>query len=708
MKTKLILGAFLLLLSNLMIASNVIVVSPSGNDRNRGSLKSPFKTIDRALLLAKGTPTDSTIIYLRGGDYIFHKTLEIQHLENLEIKPYHQEKVRLLGGILLKKRDIRKVHDHEILNRLRPDIRKDIRVIDFKKLGIQLSDISAKGFGRASLPSWSEIFINGKAQNIARWPNDSTVLIGKIHCTGDIPRNEKYNIGDPKFSYLEDRPSQWKSIKNAWISGYFAHGYADDLIPIKTLDKKNKTITAAKSTLYGFMTGQDFRRWFALNLLEELDLPNEYVIDSENDKLYFIHDKNQTNEIAVSVLGDPILAIENCKNVTVNGVVMEYSRGMGVYIEESEGVTIDRCTFRNLGYLAVSIGRGDLPQGDITASSIIADKTNKEGVSRVIGNLGNRWYCDRLFNRHAGTNNGVTNCEIYNVGSGGINLGGGDRKTLTPGNNYVDNCKIHDYNRIERSYKPAIAIDGVGNRISHCELYSAPSMALYLNGNNHLISYTEIYDVCNEINDQGAVYYGRDATERGNELRFCYFHDMDSKRDVVATYHDDGACGLKVFGCIYYKAGTMPVLIGGGHDNIYENNLFINLPMAIHIDERMNKWGKWVLEKGGIMEQRLHTVDYKNPPYSIEYPELVNYLENDPRTPQGNCIKKNLFYKVGKVTDAKGLYADWYENYITSTNPGFVDETQPLKGFVPQAPIYQYIKGFTPIPFNKIGCHLEK
>ena len=34
------------------------------------------------------------------------------------------------------------------------------------------------------------------------------------------------------------------------------------------------------------MTGADWRRWYALNLLEELDRPGEYVIDKENDKMY--------------------------------------------------------------------------------------------------------------------------------------------------------------------------------------------------------------------------------------------------------------------------------------------------------------------------------------------------------------------------------------------------------------------------------------
>ncbi len=46
-------------------------------------------------------------------------------------------------------------------------------------------------------------------------------------------------------------------------------------------------------------------------------------------------------------------------------------------------------------------------------------------------------------------------------------LGGGDRKTLTPGGNVADNNHIHHYGRWNRMYRNGIAIDGVGNRAAH-------------------------------------------------------------------------------------------------------------------------------------------------------------------------------------------------------------------------------------------------
>lgn len=87
-------------------------------------------------------------------------------------------------------------------------------------------------------------------------------------------------------------------------------------------------------------------------------------------------------------------------------------------------------------------------------------------------------------------------------------MGGGDRKTLQAGNNIVSNCLFHANNRIAKSYRPAVHITGVGNRIVHCEMYDSPSMAILMHGNNHLIENNYIHDVCLEVEDQGAFYYG--------------------------------------------------------------------------------------------------------------------------------------------------------------------------------------------------------
>lgn len=680
-------------------------VSPRGADENDGTFRKPFRTIERALAETAAHPHDTIEIRLRGGIYVLQQTVEISGLHDLTVAPYGGERVSVTGSRAIESRRLKKVTDPAMRGRLRPEVRDRIRTIDARAEKIPLTGLMPKGFGHPSLPAWSELFVDGQPLTIARWPNDTMAPIGKVHCTGDIPREAKYGIGDPVFEYAEERPAAWQSVEGAWIGGYFAWGYADDMVPVRRLDTAARTITGAAPSRYGFMSGAPFRRWYALNLPEEIDRPGEYVLDAANEKIYFLPPQDSPMEnIRVSVLETPMFAIENCRNVRLCGLTLEYSRGMGVYIEESENVSVDSCVIRNLGYVGVCIGRGDIGSEDVSGTGSLSP----EGTPRIISHLGNRIYNDILFDRRAGRNNGVKNCHIYRTGAGGVSLGGGDRATLTPAGNYVENCRIHDFNRIEKSYRPGIGIDGVGNRIANCEIFDAPSMAVLLHGNDHTVEYCDMHDVCLEVDDQGALYYGRDPSERGNRVRYCYFHDFPSVHRVSATYHDDGACGMEVFGCVYYKAGSGSVLIGGGHDNVYRNNLFIDLPQAIHIDNRMEGWGRGMLDAGGIVDQRLRAVRHTEPPYATAYPALAHYWEGTPRKPRGNVFAGNLFYRVGRLLNGSMAWADWSNNWVTTEDPGWVDPADPLKGFVPDARIYRMIDRFAPIPFERIGCRLPK
>ena len=69
----------------------------------------------------------------------------------------------------------------------------------------------------------------------------------------------------------------------------------------------------------------------------------------------------------------------------------------------------------------------------------------------MLGSWHEHIYENTTFEREGGTNHGVVGCDIYNTGAGGISLGGGDRVTLTPAGNYVRNCHIHDFNRLDRT-----------------------------------------------------------------------------------------------------------------------------------------------------------------------------------------------------------------------------------------------------------------
>jgi hypothetical protein len=225
-----------------------------------------------------------------------------------------------------------------------------------------------------------------------------------------------------------------------------------------------------------------------------------------------------------------------------------------------------------------------------------------------------------------------------------------------------------------------------------------------LHGNDHLIEYNEIHHVCKDVHDQGALYYGRDPSERGHKVMYNYFHHLDSEHATSAVYHDDGACGMEVFGNVFYKPGKMPVLIGGGHDNPYTNNIFIDAELAIHVDNRNQGWSKNILKKGGIYDERLKMVDFQNPPYSTKYPNLANYWNDNPALPKRNPCSKNIFYNINKIVDGKKEWLPFLDdNWITNENPGFVNEEELNFELNIDAKAFEAIPGFETIPFSKMG-----
>ncbi|MEO2046854.1 MAG: hypothetical protein ABGX16_09810 [Pirellulales bacterium] len=84
--------------------------------------------------------------------------------------------------------------------------------------------------------------------------------------------------------------------------------------------------------------------------------------------------------------------------------------------------------------------------------------------------------------------------------------------------------------------------------------------------------------VCLETDDVGAFYMGRDWTARGNHIRYNYFHHLGHGGKgigVMAIYLDDWASGTTILGNLCVQAGRA-VLIGGGRDNLVQNNLFVD------------------------------------------------------------------------------------------------------------------------------------
>lgn len=600
---------------------NEIFVAPDGSDMNPGTKSRSLSSVYKALELVAKDNRDK-IIYLREGTYYLDSTLPINRISNLVIRPYKNEKVIFTGA--KKIRGFKRLHKKVPgFNRIQDSVRAHIYYVDLRSLGIHsYGQIKPRGFRRKIMPSGLMLYFNGHQMTIARWPNR-----GWLHIH-HVPES----LNGKGFAFAENRPSKWHQPDRIWMHGYWKWNWADAYVKIQRIDTVRKHIHIAEpQSPYPYTAGG---RFYFFNILEELDTPGEWYLDRNRGILYFYppSDLKETDEIYVSILDSFMIVMKDARHVRIENIGFMYANHGGVEILRGKNNLIKNCRFRHLNTLAVRIGK--------------EKKNNKN--DRINGNFGD-----------AGNYNGITGCEISDCGEGGIMVGGGHRATLQAGNNYVENCKIYKTATWVKTYRPGIYVLGVGNRIARNEIYDLPHSAVLFKGNEHLIEYNNIYRVCTETADAGAIYTGRDWTGCGHVIRYNYIHDLrvnikksdENFTDVIGVYLDDFTSGIEVFGNIFYKAGRS-LLIGGGRNNHVRNNIFIEGNPALHIDARGTGWGKRYFP---VLIERYHLVDANRPRYSERYPFLKNLLEDQPEIPKYNCVETNVFCKGNWLELLDGL-----------------------------------------------------
>ncbi len=653
-------------------------LAPTGDDANPGTKDKPFATLERARDAAR--QAKGSTVTLAGGTYRLSQTLALDARDSGTT--YRAVNARVTGGVEIPAGAVKTVTDPAILERLLPEVRGKVLEVDLRALGIaDFGEIGPRGFRRPYVPAPLELFVDGEPLSLARWPNPGqpAVPIGKVLDKGAVTRNGEKPTRGGTFEFVTDRPRRWTKADDVWITGLFENGYADSTVKVKAFDLEKKTLTTVQPHMYGFSSGKAWNTWVALNLLEEIDLPGEFMADKKTGRLYFLPPAGKDiakSRLEVTVMKEPLVAIEGATGVVLDGVSFECSRGMGVYIERGANNRIQNATLRNLGMVAVCIGKGVAPDPEYRHSFTGGP------VSRELGSWHEHIYDNTTFNREAGTGHGIVNCKINNIGAGAISLGGGDRVKLEAAGNFVENCDIHHFNRWDRTYKAAVNIDGVGNIIRHCVLHDCPGSAIYLHGNDHLIEFNEIHHAMMDGDDMGAFYMGRDPTERGNVIRYNHWHDLAPSHGTLCLYFDDcGGDGTKIYGNVFRKAGNAAtVLINGGSDFTVTNNIFIDCKMPV----RMGGGVGW-RTKEGRFETRMKAVGYDQSPWRERYPELLDYLASRPQMPRGNLFAKNLLVNT-KLVEVKSVTFD--NNRSVATDPGMKDVGIP---------------GFEPIPFDKIG-----
>jgi len=676
----------------------------------------PFATIERArdeirrMKANAGLPKGVIAVQILAGRYELSKPVVLTAEDSgtadspIVYRAQRGDAVRISGGRTVGGWSL--VTEPAILDRLDPVARGKVFQADLRALGVtefgdlgldaaaelqlwlarvdnQAEDAIGSAFasrGKTAKPRL-EVFFNDLPMTLSRWPNDDFIKIQEVLGKTEISLLGTKGCKEGVFVYEGDRPRRWVAEHDAWVEGYWNRDWAMQRHKIAALDTEKRIITLEQPFhYYGYRKGQWFR---GFNLLCEIDQPGEWYADRRLGILYFWPPGDIGRGRVEISMAPGLFTLTDVSHVAIRGLRFETARGTAVTIKGGQQCRVVACTFRNLGNHAVTIFEG------------------KE--------------------------TGVIGCDMHGMGGGGIYLVGGDRKTLESGGHFAENNHIHHYGRWDRMYRPGIFMSGVGLRASHNLIHDAPHAAILFGGQEHLFEYNEIHNVCNESHDCGAIYAGRSWCLRGNVFQYNYLHDISGKNGgwCRGIYLDDEFSGATVRNNVFSQV-MQAVFVGGGRDNLVENNVFVDCPRAFHLDARALGWAAYAVEprlRTARETGELCGVRFKEPPFSTRYPKLATMLDDEPAKPKGNIVRCNIFWQgqgeyLRRMAQGKPIESTWWqhieakvldlvrlEDNLVNVDPGFVNEEADNFQLRKDSPAWKI--GFQRIPIERIGLRQD-
>lgn len=700
------------------VATNVnVYVDPTGNDvTGTGTKLAPFKTLFKArstIRAYKGNlPAGGVTVWVKGGTYNLATTFDLNAQDSgtpdkpVIYRTYPGETVTLTTGKGIDPTSWQPL-SADAAARVNPAVQPSkLRELDVASLNIQ--NIAGFSGGTTFTEQWGivDLIVDGIRQPISQWPNEDQSIAanraGWVTMNGSADSKSFYygEGGTPENGISDDevnadgtnRIQRWKSsmakghdlyLKGFWrtawspVTSKVGAIYPDDnIISLYDIpsggmgDKFSKTVVTntlksstvsmdvyrpnlmassvqadvyapvvstpstpmfnVTSSVYGltddpfipdtsvsYRVGTGKEEWKAINYLDEIDVPGEWALDFKDGKIYYYPTGDITKQIiTLSDNKASIIKMSDASYIQWLGFTVEGGMGNGIEMQRSHHMKI--------------------------AGNTICYVTGT-GIVDYYGN-----------------NNLIQSNDVYEIGAAGISMGySGDRTNLVSGNSRITNNHIFNIGTLV-SLEGIVIRESVGTKIDHNLIHDTPKAAVkYTSDNNLLFEYNEIHNTSLVESDSGAFYTPQDWTSYGNVLRYNFIHH--NKRSH-GFYFDDGDSGDVVSKNIIQQS-QIAFIMGGGHDNLAQNNLVIASRAAGQIDDRGITRGYTAT---GAYAQNLIS---KNPTsgawlqYGKDLKATYGYTTNlwadilnpdwHPEYPNGSSISDNVFVQTGAVTTPK-------------------------------------------------------
>ncbi|MDX9867005.1 MAG: right-handed parallel beta-helix repeat-containing protein [Kiritimatiellia bacterium] len=626
------------------------VVSPKGRDTNPGTFEQPFATLERARGAVRAAKRDGILppggacVFLRGGRYAVTNTFVLAEEDSgnfgapVVYCAWPGERPVLDGGFRV--RGFWRVRDADTLGRLPAEARGHVMVANLTKQGYAALEAQA-AYGRSQTnETVRELFQDGRPLEIARWPNEAFLAM------------EAANITNLTFTCPTNRLARWTRADDLMANGYWFHLWAECTVPVAAVDAATGRFTLRQKPYHNMRAGRPF---YVLNLLEEIDRPGEWFLDRAAGRLYVWPLRHPwRSKLTLSRWDRPFVEARKVQEVVFRGLTFEYGRQNGMVLDACANVLVAGNVIRRLGGTALLVTQG--------------------ANIRIYGN------------------------RMETLGHAGMRVEGGNRINLTSGHIVIENNEISHFARCSRTYNPALLLDGCGARVAHNHFHHAPSSAMRIEGNDHLIEFNRVEHMVRESDDQGGIDMWCNPSYRGVVIRYNLWRDIGGGHapcGQAGIRFDDAISGMVVYGNRFERTSTGHfggVQIHGGQNNIIDNNLFTGCRYGVSFSAWGQKRWEEFLGREGIRKLMYSTVNISLPPYSTRYPELAGL----PGKADVNRVWRNLFVGTEEALHKKPKGTETWGNrvFAEAADPEGDAACSPFAALPPEAEIGPYADPF--------------
>lgn len=587
MRSKFLLSIITCLsVSFVACSQTTLFVALNGNDQHTGTQQRPFATLDKAKLAARGIK-GKVIVYVRGGTYYITAPIvfspEDARAANNEIvyKPFRNEKVILSGAVLL-----------------------DLKWEDFTH-GIKSATVNENLI-------FDALFLNGKPQRMARYPNFNP---SKSHFGG---------TADDAIS--PERVAKWSDPRGGYVHALHRHEWGDFHYLITGKNERNE-ISLEGGFQNNRQMGMHEKYRFVENIFEELDTAGEWYYSQQQKKLYYMPDGEPGSAKVELPQLKHLIEFRGSEsspvtNITVQGFVL--TQTVRTFMSTKEPLLRSDWTIYRGGAVVME-GAGNC--------RIIDCKIQDTGGNAIFFSNYNR-------------NNEVAGCEITRIGASAISFVGDpaavrspsfeynkfvplkdlDRRPGPQSNNYPENCKvfdnlIHDIGQTEKQVAGVEISMSRSILVSHNTIYTTPRAGINISEGTwggHMIEFNDVFNTVLETGDHGAFNsWGRDrywhpnydtltsittnhpelilldamdpVVLRNNRFRCDHGWDIDL---------DDGSSNYHIYNNVCLNGGLK---LREGFYRVVENNIIINNSFHPHV---------WFKNSGDVFRYNIVSRNY--------------------------------------------------------------------------------------------------